>query len=110
LAEQGEGLLFGNRGRYLEAEETERAERSLALVKPSEVRPYFTTPYNTKPRVHFTLGGHHYDLPMTDVNFFDQMQEGLDALKGLTYFLTISLGIPFEGKCYKLAAGLICCK
>jgi hypothetical protein len=110
LVENGEDALLGSKGRYLEPEEIERVNRSLVLVRPDEVQPYFTTPYKTKPRVKFKLGGHSYDLPMTDVNFFDQMQEGLGTLEGRTPYLTVSLGIPFEGKYYKLAAGMIYCQ
>ena len=109
LAEPAEGALLGSGRRYLEPSEIESVRRSLVLVKPSEAQPYFTTPYHTKPRVKFRLGSIQYDLPITDVNFFDQMQEGLAALQGRTAYLTISLGIPFEGKYYKLAAGIVYC-
>lgn len=105
---QIEGLL-GNAQRSISMEEIERVNQSLVLVKPSYVNPYFTTPYNTKPRVQFRLGDVAYDLPMTDVNFFDQMQTGLEDLKTATPYITVSLGMPFEGKHYKLAAGMIFC-
>ncbi len=79
------------------------------MVKPDKVEPYFTTPYHTKPRVKFRLGANVYDLPMTDVNFFDKMQEGVDSFSGMPGYITVSLGLPFEGKYYKLAAGMIFC-
>ena len=107
LVESQSDTLFGNTGRCLSEEEAATVGRSLVLVKPKEVQPYFTTPYNTKPRVKFRLGDAHYDLPMTDVNFFDKMQEGLESLKGTTSYIAVSLGVPFEGKYYKLAAGII---
>jgi len=106
---QADGLL-GNQRKTLSLDEIQTADRSLVLVKPEQVMPYFTTPYNTKPRVKFKLGNTVYDLPMTDVNFFDQMQLGLEALVGMTVFITVSLGVEFEGKIYKLAAGMIYCK
>ncbi|MCF8243558.1 MAG: hypothetical protein K9J37_08645 [Saprospiraceae bacterium] len=109
LVENQEDALLGNRGRSLALDEISKANRSLVLVKPNEVQPYFTTPYNTKPRVKFKLSNTSYDLPMTDVNFFDQMQEGLEGLNGQTPYITISLGVPFEGKYYKLAAGMVYC-
>ncbi|MBI5916466.1 MAG: hypothetical protein HY842_13905 [Bacteroidetes bacterium] len=110
LAENQVDMLLGNCERSLSENEIGNLRNSLVLVKPAQVQPYFTTPYNTKPRVKFRLGETNYDLPMTDVNFFDQMQEGLEALLDQTAFLTISLGISFEGRYYKLAAGMIYCQ
>lgn len=105
---QADGLL-GNQCKTLSLEEIQTACRSLVLVKPEQFAPYFTTPYQTKPRVKFMMGDTVYDLPMTDVNFFDQMQLGLESLNGMTAFLCVSLGVEFEGKIYKLAAGVIYC-
>lgn len=106
---QTDGLL-GNYLKTLSLEQVQKARRSLVLVRPERVEPYFTTPYNTKPRVKFNLNNTTYDLPMTDVNFFDQMQMGLESLNGLATFVCVSLGVEFEGKIYKLAAGMIYCK
>ncbi|MBK9017397.1 MAG: hypothetical protein IPM82_26965 [Saprospiraceae bacterium] len=106
---QGEALL-GNHYRSLALNEIDKVNRSLVLIKPDEVQPYFTTPYNTKPRIKFKLGSSSYDLPMTDVNFFDTMQARLESLQGQSAFITISLGMPFEGRHYKLAAGVIYCQ
>lgn len=110
LVENQADALLGNQIKTLTLGEIQTANRSLVLVKPEQVEPYFTTPYHTKPRVKFKLGKTVYDLPMTDVNFFDQMQLGLETLNGLTIFVTVSLGVEFEGKIYKLAAGMIYCK
>lgn len=108
IENQADGLL-GNCHKTLELEEAGQVRRSLVLVKPEQVTPYFTTPYHTKPRVKFKLGSTAYDLPMTDVNFFDQMQLGLEALAGKAALICVSLGVEFEGKIYKLAAGMVYC-
>ncbi|MCC6726873.1 MAG: hypothetical protein IT258_20390 [Saprospiraceae bacterium] len=110
LIENQADVLFGNRQKTLSLDEIQHINRSLVLVKPDKIEPYFTTPYNTKPRVKFNLGETTYDLPMTDVNFFDQMQLGLESLAAMSVFITVSLGVEFEGKIYKLAAGMIYCK
>ncbi|MCU0346095.1 MAG: hypothetical protein MUC59_04085 [Saprospiraceae bacterium] len=109
LVEHHPAGLLGNTQRSIEMEEIGAVNRSLVLVRPDEVQPYFTTPYNTKPRVKFKLDGIAYDLPMTDVNFFDRMQEGLGALAGMTPYIAVSLSMPFEGRLYKLAAGMVYC-
>jgi hypothetical protein len=109
LAENQLNGLLGNTRWSVSMEEIEQVKQSLVLVKPENVNPYFTTPYNTKPRVKFRLDNVNYDLPMTDVNFFEQMQTGIEHLKSATAYISISLGMPFEGKHYKLAAGLIFC-
>ncbi|MBK9017231.1 MAG: hypothetical protein IPM82_26010 [Saprospiraceae bacterium] len=44
---QGEALL-GNHYRSLALNEIDKVSRSLVLIKPDEVQPYFTTPYNTQ--------------------------------------------------------------
>lgn len=108
LAETMEMGLFGNTGRCLDEAQIDNANCSLVLVKAERPTAYFTTPWNTKPRLKFLHHGCWYDLPMTDVNFFDRMQENPHLLDNCPdVFLTISLGVCFEGKYYKLAAGIV---
>jgi len=108
LSENNDGTLLGNKQNRLDEAEMAQVNRSLVLVKAEQPRAYFTTPYNTKPRIQFHCGPTLYDLPMTDVNFFDCMQEGPAVLEGMgAVFLTVSLGVCFEGKYYKLAAGVV---
>ncbi len=108
LVEKQDDTIFGNRLKYLCETEIGSVNRSLAFVKAMQPRAYFTTPYNTKPRLQFRHGGTTYDFPMTDVNFFDVMQENPSVTEGLdSVYLTVSLGISFEGKYYKLAAGVV---
>ncbi|MCB9338842.1 MAG: hypothetical protein H6577_12005 [Lewinellaceae bacterium] len=105
--EEGSGIL-GNREKYASEPEVAHFSRSLVLIKAADPHAYFCTPYNTKPRLHFHHGGVPYDLPMTDVDFFNRMQEDPAPLEGKeAVFITVSLGICFEGKYYKLAAGVL---
>lgn len=108
LIEKQANTIFGNGLKYLCETEIPSLNHSLTLVRAMSPHAYFTTPYNTKPRLRFQHAGTRYDLPMTDVNFFDVLQENPSILEGVeTVFLTISLGICFEGKYYKLAAGVV---
>lgn len=108
LIEKQDDTIFGNQSKYLTEAEIQTVSRSLVFVKALQPKAYFTTPYNTKPRLQFQHGGATYDLPMTDVNFFDVMQENPKVLEGLSsVFLTVSLSVGFEGRYYKLAAGIV---
>ena len=108
LAENHGRYIFGNSGPCLDDEEIAHIARSLILIKTREVKPYFCTPYNTKPRLKFLYKKNWYNFPITDVNFIDRMQENPALLDGVgEVFLTVSLGVRFEGKYWKLAAGII---
>lgn len=108
LCEAEDGVLFGNDQKALAEEEIAAVHRSLVLVWALAPQIHFGTPYHTKPRLAFTLGHTRYNLPMTDVNFYDTLQENPAALEGLPgVFLTVSLGVRFEEKYYKLAAGVL---
>lgn len=108
LVEQAEDTLFGNLHNHLSESEIGTVNRSLILVKAEQPKAYFTTPYNTKPRLQFQLGKGRYDLPITDVNFFDWMQENPSVLENMDpVFLTISVSTCFEGRYFKLAAGVV---
>lgn len=108
LAEEAADGILGNQEKYAVEAEVAHLGRSLVLVRAQGPEAYFSTPYNTKPRLRFRHGGAVYDLPMTDVNFFDRMQENPHLLEGMgSVFVTVSLGVCFEGKYYKLAAGVI---
>ena len=108
LVENQEDALFGNLQNRLVEAEIAKVNRSLILVKAEQPKAYFTTPYNTKPRFQFQFGMGRYDLPMTDVNFFDRMQENPLLLQNMEpVFLTVSVSACFEGKYYKLAAGVV---
>ena len=67
-------------------------------------------------RLRFTSGGNRYDLPLTDYRYSRILRErgegiytlsqlGCRAPNGLR--LVVSLGEPFHGWCYKMAAGIL---
>jgi putative nucleic acid modification protein with dual OB domain len=112
--------LFGNCEREVD-EETAREgiPSSLALVEPEELRFAVNPPYRSgpfKPRAAFALAGQDYDLPVTDMEIRPRlMKAGLgghaQADVGLDpenrTLMTISLGTPKFGACWKLAAAFL---
>jgi hypothetical protein len=97
---------------------TQPASASLALVEPTSLEWHITTGFQggRQTRARFTLSGRSYDLSVTD----PEWEERLGALPmgvhpraaggipaNADVFLTISLGEPFHGDCFKLVAAVI---
>jgi len=95
---------------------------SLALIVPSRLRCYLQRELGDRPRPRavFELTGTSYDLPITDPAWTSRIVRKLLPLEPRTYpqeavgipeqslvLLTMSLGEPFNGNCYKLVAGII---
>lgn len=94
------------------------AQASLALVRPEQLRWLIKTTGSGKrqTRALFTLAGAAYNLSLTDsaweqrlghlpLGTHERSAAGMDAKDDV--LLTISLGEPFDGSCYKLAAAVI---
>jgi hypothetical protein len=100
--------------------ETYPAASSLALVAPTGLQWRVTKDFHDKRqlRAGFQLRNAEYDLGVTDVEY-EKQTRGLDfgmhpftatstLLSGASRIrLTISLGRPFNGSCYKLVAGVV---
>jgi hypothetical protein len=114
-------LLFGNAGRWVPYAQfrTRPAPESLLLVQPTDIlwRVEFNlTQLCNMPRVLFRLSGVPYDLPLTDPVYAGPLQrrdEGdyrscdIGIPQNSTVLLTLSLGDPLDGICYKLAAAVV---
>lgn len=94
------------------------APASLELVEPRDLRWHITTSMrgNRQTRALFSLAGADYDLPITDPLWEAALRglpEGLHPMtaggisEDQAVFLTISLGEPFQGSCFKLVAAII---
>ncbi len=94
------------------------ARSSLAMVVPKDLKWHLVPHLGRgiiQVRAHFMLGNATYDLVVTDPLCLEQL-EGLAAglypleAAGLTAgdmpLLTISLGEPYDGHCYKLVAAV----
>ena len=108
--------LFGNREDRVQ--HSANVGYSLTLVRVQDLR-WRITSYGDrrKTRALFSLRGALYDLAITD-NTIEQglrnLEEGIHPIDSAPGFsanqevlLTISLGEPFEGNCYKLVAAII---
>jgi len=95
------------------------ARASLALVLPRDLVWHAPgNPRRSRPQVRarFRLGGVVYDLAVTDPVFLEMLGDlpqgsSIPAASHLkpdeSLLLTISLGEPFEGFCYKLVAAVV---
>jgi hypothetical protein len=119
--------LFGNPSDCLQYATIEslHLHSSLCLIEPSGLRWEITKSRKGKrqTRAQFTYNGINYDLVVTDPEweaFFANLNQGAyvhddlifgdDEHTGLRYriLFTLSLGVPYNGNCYKLVAGVIC--
>jgi hypothetical protein len=112
--------LLGNVGDRIPFEPFARhpAAASLALVEPNSLQWRITTGVrgNRQTRARFSLNGHVYDLSVTDPVIerrLVHLPEGLHSIHESGFdprsriVLTVSLGEPFNGDCYKLVAGVL---
>ena len=121
-------LLLGSKDRSIPATRAASAEFSLALVAPTVVlwQVGKEAEYRPHPRALFRYRDHWYNLPVTDPAWAAVIVRNLKALHdagkarghhwhksstaGLPsgkLWLTISLGEPHLGQCYKLVAGIV---
>ena len=95
----------------------EPAKASLVIVEPKGLRWTVAMKKRKQVRAIFHLGPISYDLPVTDPLWIDRFA---DKQVGSTFpgtfggvsashqvFMTISMGAPYEGKCFKLVAAVI---
>lgn len=109
LIEREKPFLFGCEGKTVPHFKIAEVNHSLVLVKGEKVQIYESKIRRFRIRVSFYYRGYHYDLPVTDVNFFDKYWEDNSFVTNAKdFFITVSLGVEFEEKYYKLAAGVIC--
>lgn len=103
-------VLFGNRGKAIPADKIADIDHSLVFIKPEllEVRRETTQRGKEQIRGHFVFAGHPYDLPITDIEFIAAYTDNSAVLDDYTHhYLTLSLGLAYEGWHYKLIAGVI---
>lgn len=107
LADSRKGLL-GNHRKSLTPSEIATLDHSIVLicVAPSSVRLYEIGA--THLRMTFQYQDAHYDLPVTDIDFYLRWIDTPDMLTSKTdIFLCVSLSKEKEGYYYKLVAGVL---
>lgn len=101
--------IFHNRGRAVSAEMLVGINYSLMLIHPDKASAYRDeNREKSKNRMKFTYYGVEYDFPITDPAFLDEFKrepERYDTISDV--YLSLSLGLEFEGWHHKLVAGVI---
>ena len=88
----------GNRIPYIQIQlGTTKIEQSLYLVKVDNIQLYMK---DDKRKISFTYNEIYYELPATDPNF-DNLVNDFSEICGV---ICVSLGEEFQGNCYKLVA------
>lgn len=88
-------------------------QASLALVHVRRLTLEKTASFRGNPQLRaiFVLGGQKYDISVTDPAMERQFSDSNPGLYPISeargYLLTVSLGRPFEGQCFKLVAAII---
>ena len=111
LCDTYHSLIFGNRGKAVHPDSYTELGYSLMLIKPEEVRFFMERRFNSthdRLRVEFIYNGTRYDLPVTDPKLCEEADFGIENLTlGNKFYLTLSLGVEYEGWHSKLVANVI---
>ena len=101
--------VFYFRGKAIPAKMVDRLDYSLMLIKPEEAHAYIDEDREkSKYRMKFTYYGSHYDFPITDPVFLEAFKKEPERYANLQgVYLTLSLGLEFEGFHFKLVAAVI---
>lgn len=106
LVDQNETLLFKSESNAISVSDITQLSYSLTFIKPESWS--FMDGMNKQTRCIFSFADHTYDLPITDVEFCNEYKKNPSIVQKIKQlYLTISLGMVFEGKHYKLVAGVI---
>lgn len=95
-------------------DEAAKLKTSLILIKPENMNIHVapkgdpSAPQKRSVRARFSLNGNQYSLGLTDAQMERKYLQGKDGIFPVAdALLCISLGEPFKGYAYKLAAALI---
>ena len=101
--------IFHNRGRAVSAEMSMGINYSLMLIHAENACAYIDeNREKSKNRMSFTYYGEVYDFPITDPIFLEEFIKAPELFADIPdVYLTLSLGLEFEGWHHKLVAGVI---
>jgi hypothetical protein len=112
-------LLVNNGKAVPEHVAADGTDASLALIEPAHLR-FGHGPAaeheQRKPRALFVWGGQEWNLPVTDLIVGPRViqrpaglyrWDELDLPTVSSLLLTVSLGVPYDGWCYKLVAAVV---
>lgn len=101
--------IFGNRGKAVSVEMASGLDYSLMFIHVNNASAYIdNNREKSKNRMRFTYYGSEYDFPITDPAFLDEFRKKPERFENIPdVYLTLSLGLEFEGWHHKLVAGVI---
>ena len=101
--------IFQSRGRAVSAEMLVGINYSIMLLHPNRACAYIDeNREKSKNRMKFSYYGAEYDFPITDPTFIERLKKNPEGYLSINdVYLTISLGLEFEGWHHKLVAGVI---
>lgn len=101
--------IFQSRGRAVSAEMLVGIHYSLMLIHSNRACAYIDeNREKSKNRMKFSYYGAEYDFPITDPTFIERLKQNPEGYLSINdVYLTISLGLEFEGWHHKLVAGVI---
>lgn len=101
--------IFGNRGKAVSVEMASELDYSLMFIRVQNASAYIDkNREKSKNRMSFSYYGADYDFPITDPIFLDEFKKEPERYAIIPdVYLTLSLGLEFEGWHHKLVAGVI---
>lgn len=109
LTDKTHEFIFGNRGKAVPVDTASKLDYSLMFIHVHNSRAYIDEEREkSKNRMIFTYKGQEYDLPITDPVFIEEFKKNPECFALIPdVYLTLSLGLEFEGWHHKLVAGVI---
>lgn len=100
--------IFFNHGKAIPSDTTIPDAHSLMFIRPENTNTYTDNNWEKpKTRMKITHCGVTYDLPVTDPLFLDAYRANPNILQNAeNIFLTLSLGLDYEGWRHKLVAAV----
>lgn len=101
--------IFGNRGKAVSVDMASRLDYSLMFIHVQNAKAYIDeNREKSKSRMCFTYYGTEYDLPITDPAFLEEFRRTPERFAIIhSVYLSLSLGLEYEGWHHKLVAGVI---
>lgn len=109
LVDKTHKSIFGNHGKAVSVDMALGLDYSLMFIHVQNARAYIDeNREKSKSRMCFAYYGTEYDLPITDPAFLEKFRKAPEHFAIIPdVYLTLSLGLEFEGWHHKLVAGVI---
>lgn len=109
LMDDAHPILFYNTDYSISVETYKHGEYSLMMIHPEGLSFHLDPTKNrAKYFLTFKYNGAVYDFTITDPYFYQYIEQHPDAIENLSdVYLTLSLGLEYEGRHHKLIAAII---